>query len=155
MIIDLYYNSSDNNRMDKSLSSVMSLTGTLKSECSVTDPVILIEANNLSGVNYMYIPDFSRYYYINGILSVKNGLWALSGHVDVLMSYRAAIRKLGAVIARQQNINCANLYLDDDRLLITSKRDFVLKTFPNKLNAPGTSGNSFVLTVAGGRNESS
>lgn len=147
MIIDLYHNGSDVNVMDKSLSPIASMDGTLRDSCSVTDPVILIEAENLSGTNYFYIPEFGRYYYSVNITSVRSGLWSITGHVDVLMTYRSHIRSLGAVIARTEDTNYSNLYLDDDKLLVTCRRDFSLITFPNRV---ATGGKQFVLTVAGG-----
>ena len=146
MNVSLYYNSSDNNRLSKSISGAGSYSGTLREQCSVLEPTILIEAGNISGANYMYIPEFGRYYYITDIVSVRNGLWAVSGHVDVLMTYQNAIRGCGAVLARSETLY--NLYLDDDQFLIDAPRQFVCKAFPNR--APEvTEGASFVLTVAG------
>lgn len=148
MNVYLYHNSSDINVVDKSLSSALSVSGTLKENCSVTDPTILINAGNISTVNYMHIPEFDRYYYITNIVSVRNGLWAVSGHVDVLMSYKSQIRARSAILSRTANQNYANLYLDDDRLSVTCRRDFQLIPFPNRTLSTG--GNSFVLTCAGG-----
>lgn len=147
MTINLYHNSSDKNVVDKSLSEVGAFNGSLKDSCSVTDPTILIEAGNLSSVNYFYIPEFNRYYYVVSIVSVRTRIWAIAGHVDVLMSYRSQIRKLGAVISRAEDNSITNLYLPDDKLLVTSRRDFVLKTFPGRV---ATGGKQFVITVAGG-----
>ena len=147
MIVELYHNGSDVNVMDKHLSLVGTLNGNLRDSCSVTDPVILVEAENLSGTNYFYIPEFGRYYYSVNITAVRTGLWSLTGHVDVLMTYRSKIRSLGAVIARTEDARYRNLYLDDDKLLVTCRRDFSLITFPNRV---ATGGKQFVLTVAGG-----
>lgn len=147
MIINLYHNASDKNVMDKSLSEVGTLSGSLRDSCSVTDPTILIEGGNFSSVNYFYIPEFNRYYYVVSIVSIRTGVWSITGHVDVLMSYRSQIRRLGAVISRAEDNGIANLYLPDDKLLVTSRRDFSLKTFPGRV---ATSGKQFVITIAGG-----
>lgn len=148
MTIELYVTGSDSNRIDKSLIHVMSLVGALKQSTSILDPVITIESPTIGNVNYMYIPEFGRYYYIIDIISIANGLWELSCHVDVLMSWKTQILDTGCVLARQENARTyGNLYLDDDRFLITSKRNFSLITFPNRVT---TGSDSFVLTVAGG-----
>lgn len=77
---------------------------TLRDESSVVDPDILINStSNLSSYNYCYIPDFNRYYFINNVTSVRNGIWSLSLHVDVLMSYKSDFLKLNAIISRQEN----------------------------------------------------
>lgn len=147
MTVTLYHNRSDNNHVDKNLSEIVTLNGTLRDQCSVLEPTILINADNLSSANYMYIPEFGRYYYITGIVSVRTGLWALTGHVDVLYTYRSEIRGCGAIIARQQNLY--NLYLDDDKFLVNAQRMFTAHTFPNRI-ADASSGAAFVMTVAGG-----
>lgn len=145
MIIRLLRNYSDSNVVSKNVENVIELTGTLKEGTSVTDPTITLElsTDNAPSFNYMHIPEFGRYYFVTGIDSVRNNLWSISGHVDVLMSYNKAIRNQKAVIARQENLY--NLYLDDDKLLVTSKRNYTTKVFPN--DAP--SGGCFILCLAG------
>lgn len=147
MTIVLYKNNSDINYLDKNLELIDSLTGSLRGECSVTDPTILIESEYVfANVNYFYIPEFNRYYYVKSITSVNTNLWLISGHVDVLGTYKEAIRANDALVTRQQNLY--NLYLDDDRLHITSRRLHATKTFPGG-PAIGTGG-SVVIILAGG-----
>lgn len=113
MIINLYTNYSDKNVMDKNISFIKTLTGTLRDNCSIINPTITIEgltAEELPKTNYVYIPDFGRYYYINNIILKKN-LYELQMHVDVLMSFKDGIRLNNAVISRQQK--SYNLYLRD------------------------------------------
>lgn len=52
--------------------------------------------------NYVYIPDFNRYYFINDITSVRQNLWRLTLHVDVLMSYKNEIKNTNAFVSRNQ-----------------------------------------------------
>jgi hypothetical protein len=113
MIINLYANYSDNNVMDKNISLLKTLTGTLRDDCSIINPIINIEnlsPAELTKANYAYIPDFGRYYYINNI-TLKKHLYELQMHVDVLMSFKDGIRLNNAVISRQQK--SYNLYLRD------------------------------------------
>ena len=113
MIINLYANYSDKNVMDKNISILNTVTGTLRDDCSIINPVIAIEgmtAEELTKANYAYIPDFGRYYYINNI-NLKKQLYEMQMHVDVLMSFKDGIRLNNAVISRQQK--SYNLYLRD------------------------------------------
>ena len=71
--------------------------------------------------NYIYIPDFNRYYFINDITSVRQNLWRLSLHVDVLMSYKKEISNTYAVVGRNQYV--FNDYLLDDRVSFTNKKE--------------------------------
>ncbi len=111
MTISLYNNASAPNYIDKDISLVQTLTGVLRNPASVTDPVITIERDSPVGFNYAYIPEYSRYYFVSGISMTGDKLLALSLHVDVLMTYKDAIREMRAIIKRQENK--FNLYLDD------------------------------------------
>lgn len=111
MTVNLYNNASAPNYVDKNISIVQSLTGVLRNPASVTDPVITIERDSSVGFNYAYIPDYARYYFVTGISMIGDKLLALSLHVDVLMTYKDAIRNMNAIVKRQENK--FNLYLDD------------------------------------------
>lgn len=144
MTVSLYVNYSEPNRLSKNISAIGSFSGNLKGECSVINPTILIEAGNISGANYMYIGSFGRYYYITDIVSVRDGLWMVSGHVDVLTTYASSIRACSALVSRQESDY--NLYLTDDRFLVDTRREYSTIAFPGR--AP-SGGDSLVLTIAG------
>ena len=79
MNITLYTSLSDKNVVDKELYTHTSMTGTLRDDCSVINPVISVESltpTQLKEVNYAYIPEFGRYYYVNNIV-LKNKLYEL------------------------------------------------------------------------------
>ena len=57
----LYNNSSPVNAMNKSLSTIDTLTGSLREESEVLNPTILIERQSMTGVNYAYVSEFDRY----------------------------------------------------------------------------------------------
>lgn len=144
MTITLYRNTSEPHKVTKSLSTIKTLSGTLKDATSIIDPTIVIESDVNIG-NYMYIAEFNRFYYITDIVSVSNSLWEISGHVDVLMSFKSEFLPLNAIIARQENQY--NLYLDDDKFLVDCTRIYWTKAFPNRSPVGGS---SLVLTLAGG-----
>lgn len=50
--------------------------------------------------NYLYIPAFDRYYWLNGWQSVSNGLWSVTGTVDELASWREQILDLNLYVLR-------------------------------------------------------
>ena len=113
--IVLYANSSPTHKVDKSIAAVATVTGVLRSGTSIIDPVILIEtsvpANVISQANYCRIEAFSRYYFITDVKSDANGLWYITCHVDVLMTYSDTIKAQNAIVARQYLQY--NMYLDD------------------------------------------
>lgn len=112
LTVNLKVNTSPVEKIGKTLSAGSDFSCLLKNDCSVLRPVIIIAtSDNITGFNYMYIPDFGRYYFIDDITSLNNGRWEVSAHVDVLETYKADILSNNAVIRRQQNL--FNLYLDD------------------------------------------
>jgi hypothetical protein len=130
--------------MDKVLYHNADITGTLREDCSIINPVIKLEnmtATQLKECNYCYIPDFGRYYYINNIVC-KNKLYELTMHVDVLMSFKDGIRANDAVISRQENNY--NLYLQDGVFKTYANPHYEIKQFP-----AGFSGYHFIFSVAG------
>ena len=78
-------NNSADNVADKDFTTIDTLTGTLKEETSITNPTIRISYNGaLQNVNYFYVPQFQRYYFVTDIRSIRNNIWDISGHCDVL-----------------------------------------------------------------------
>lgn len=137
---------SDVNVVNKSITDLLTVSGVLKSDTSIIDPVIVIEADlsDLRTANYMHISAFGRYYYINDIVSVKNGLIEISAHVDVLMTYRNDIKDSTAIIRRQEKKALYNLYLNDGALKVYQNPMVLTRSFPH-----GFSTQEFVLAVAG------
>lgn len=143
--ITLMKNNSEDNKINKSLSTISSLSGVLKNDTSITSPTILIEANvsDLKECNYMYISSFGRYYYITDIKSIRNNLVEVSGKCDVLKSFASQILANSAIIKR--NEMDWNLYIDDGAFKVYSTPQVVTKAFPSGFSTP-----EFVLAIAGG-----
>lgn len=144
MNIVLYTNASEINAVDKKLTELTTLTGTLREQSSIIDPVITISGidSYVGQMNYAYIPDFNRYYFITNVESVRNNLWKVSFHVDVLFTYRDAIRENSAIIERNENEY--DLKLNDG--LFRTQQNPRIKQFPFP---KGFDHWNFVLAVAG------
>lgn len=105
MSIFLYQNESAQNVVNKTLTNALELKGTLRESCDILTPSIMIENkdNTIFNYNYVYIPDFKRYYYINDFKNIINGLYQVNLKVDVLMSFKNDIKNLECVVVRQAN----------------------------------------------------
>lgn len=148
MRITFYFNMSEPNKMRKNLTPIGSSDGTLRSQSSVVDPIIRINTDlNFSNVNYMYIEEFHRYYFINDIVSIRTGIWEISGHVDVLLTYSKYILNLPCVIGRNEYEY--NLFLPDDRFIVNANRLVQTVEFPYKFP---TNGSNYIITISGGAN---
>ena len=145
MQIILYKVSDENNKIDKMLSSGCSMTGSLKEESNVLRPTILINIDNPTSYNYMYIDDFKRYYYIKEMTSIRTGLWRLTCEVDVLKTYASQIKSLRAVVEKQKDGDKTDLYINDGSFVTENKTfNSVVNFSSGFLNEP-----QYILVTAG------
>lgn len=133
MTIKLYKTSSAPNKIHKSLTEVRDADGYLRDQCSLMKPVITFSSsamNTFNDVNYMYIPAFERYYFVNSVTSVASGLIEVSGTIDPLYTYRTAIMSSTVVLNRTSNSdNYSRMIPDEQMRLKTTKKKLQLITF--------------------------
>ena len=147
MNIILYTTSSDERAISKSISSLGSLDVKLKEGSSIINPIFIINKKNynIAKLNYLYVPIYNRYYFINNINCNTAGLIELECHVDVLMSFKPYIQSITTLITRQEFIY--SKYIKDDNLPVRTDRQYNIKNVGTFL-APD--GSYFALTVNGG-----
>ena len=143
--IILQYNTSEKNAINKTLTNIATVSGVLKNATSIIDPVILIEGDltNYVGCNYCTISVFGRYYFVNDIVSVRNGLFEIHCHCDVLSSFSSHILANKGIIYRQESN--WNLYLNNGTFKVYNNPIVLTRPFPNGFNTY-----EFILAVAGG-----
>ena len=138
----LYRNKSESERVVKDIELIDTLEGTLRSNTSISNPIITVEYDLDLNINYCYIEEFGRYYYIDDIIVVGNKLLELHMNVDVLMSFADSIKNQKAIIKR--NTYLYDLYLDDGTFKCDQMQKVVTRAFPNSFTSE-----SFVLAIAG------
>lgn len=144
MRITFYTNNSEKNALTKTLTQIVRLDGTLKDGTSIIDPSVLCYNIDrfIADINYFYIDETARYYFINGVEVVRNGLWQISGHVDVLSTYKDAILQNRAIIQRSESNY--NLKLNDG--LFKTQQNPRITTIPF---STGFTTSNYVLALAG------
>lgn len=143
--IQLMVNRDPLNKINKSPTTVTTLSGNLRDEADIINPVITIEySGTLTNVNYMRIATFNRWYFVTKIESVRTNLWRIYGHCDVLKTYSEGILGNYAVVSR--NENQYNLLLNDSMFKVYSNPRVQVCNFPQKF-----SGQSYVLVMNGAR----
>lgn len=142
----LQYNKSDADHLDKEIADIHDLVGIFRDDCTIEDPVVLLEGNPdlLTGVNYFTIPKFNRSYFLTGQRIVRTNLIEITGHVDVLSSFKNYIRQQTAIVKRQETNKAYNLYIDDSSLRSYQNPIVLTQNFPQGFN-----GHSFILVTAG------
>lgn len=107
--------------------------------------------NLMTTVNYMYISELERYYYITNKKLLLGDRVQLSGHIDVLKTYSSQIEGLSALITRQENIGINDV--EDKQLPLKPYRETKALEFSESpfTNIEGESADQrfFVLNVFG------
>ena len=144
MEIILYYNDSEKIKLDKDLTQIGTIEGRLFQNTSITKPSIIFDLDTtVFSANYLYIPKFNRYYFITDVVNVSANKWQIQARVDVLTSFKSAIRENTAIIERQENEY--NLYLDDKYYRAYQNEDVQYKKFSGSLPS-----DKYILVVNGG-----
>lgn len=139
------------NRINKDpfIKSVYAMEGTIKENTSVLNPIVMIDKITppmASYYNYMYIPEFKRYYFIQDIVSVYETMWEIHGKEDVLYSNMSDILNSMAIIDKTEDTANANMYLNDGSFVMDSRKYNQVFHFPAGLSPSGHN----ILIVAGG-----
>lgn len=116
--LNLYKNSAEPNRVDKTnyLTQIGTLYGAFRYETSITNMAITIQQEEFPKFNYVYIPIFNRYYYVTDITSIRQNLWEISLSIDVLMSYKDAIKSCNCFCDRNEFLYNDNI-IDKKRVI--------------------------------------
>ena len=157
--MNLYKNSAEDIRVDKTdyLTYVGEINGTLRQSVNITKPIVDIEYSNVPNFNYVFIPQFNRYYYVSDITSISKNIWGISLTVDVLMSFKNTIRAQNGFIVRNQYV--FDVDIDDKRRSYKQQPEIKYVEIPNSIFDVTTTGTTisggidrglrFVLTVVG------
>lgn len=131
MDILLYTNNSDSNVLNKDIVLQKQLICYANKEnIDILSPDILLSYIDIKAlnINYCYIKELNRYYYINSYKYEKNHLLKLTLQTDVLMTFRDNILLSSGVVKNTKNIQNYNSNFE---VLDTSTEKII--TFENNL----------------------
>ena len=106
MTVTLYKTSDDPRVVNKTLTAVgNTISATAKGNFSIISPTLILDyTGSMTGVNYFYITDFGRYYYITDISLDIGGRIVISGAIDVLKTYATGIGNATATVIRSESV---------------------------------------------------
>lgn len=142
---------SDRKKITKVSSTIgQELECELKENTSIIEPTIRVSAAKIgkdyAGVNYAYIPDFGRYYFVDAPIAETGQILSFNMTVDVLRSYRDDLLTTPFEVARSEAIN-SKFFIDTEKALMVRK---VVEYLPIGNVPQSASGNKYTITVAGG-----
>lgn len=143
--IALYQYTGDSRVVSKQLGTAVSEhTFLLKDGCSIDKPVISFSApaNIMATLNYAYIADFGRYYWIVDRNSTVNGVVELTLESDPWMSFDTQLRGVTATVDRSASNWQGFLY--DNGYQILAYKTAAIRNFPNSID-----NDTMILTTVG------
>lgn len=129
MKITLYNNNSLPNVLNKTIQEIETLDIVVKGDnLDVSTPILYIAGVDMSTINYVYIQELERYYFITGFEHVKNNLIKISLEIDVLMTFKDSILSSSGIVTETETLE--NNYASDFEVLDTTQEKIF--SFPSQ-----------------------
>ena len=146
MEISLYNNASMPNVVYKQKTLLRTLNGTLKEDVNREHVVVTVPyADDYASINYAYIPNFKRFYFVS-VENLKGVRLRLTMDSDGLSSFWNNF-KYSQCIAKRSSSNY-NPDIKDDLLAFKPQPIYIRRKTSNKFT-PSSSGYCYVLTLGG------
>lgn len=134
---NLYIVKDDKRKADKNLSNVIKENVNIfyKDATEFIRPTIILDYDgtwNMRDVNYVYLTDKNRYYFVERHSFQKGQKVVYELLVDVRTSHKEGIRALTCTVTRNENLK--NGYLHDSNYSVYAYEQIVCKMFPNAIN---------------------
>lgn len=159
MTISLFSVSDDRKKINKNLddkAALCAVSANLKTPCSVMRPVLEITkaapGTNWYQCNYVSIPAFGRFYFVDSITVGNDGIITLELSIDVLFTYADALMGKQFQIIRAERYYGA-YFVDTQIPLLADKNIRQDKNTDFLGSIPQDTGDAkynYVMTVAGG-----
>lgn len=146
MTVEIYKNLSENNTIGKKKTLVYSTECDIKGESSIINPSLILKHNEkISESDYIYIPTWKRYYFIDDVRTMTGGRVEVSLSVDPLESFKDWILELNVILGDTEQTG-VNKYLNSDSFVTNCKTKTDIVNFPRGLSENGT----YILITSGG-----
>ena len=144
MVVYIYKNSDDKRKLNKSLTMQRDVYADIKGTCSIVAPTLILAYQNVD-FNYIFVPAWSRYYFVTDIIVTTGGRVEIRCKADVLMSFNSSIKALECLIYRNENYQICDRYLQDSNIVQSIKKEEVVESFGDTVITNPQ--NCFLLTI--------
>ena len=141
MKVNFYNTQSNENVINKKLKLISSRDIVFRMAINEKTPMLILHHATIDGVNYIGIPDFKRYYYIEHVEPCNSSLSRVYLNTDLLMTYQDEIINNQVLITATEKPSYLSNALPTSRELIKDKY---------MSNVTLTNGTTKILTTIGG-----
>lgn len=158
MTINLYSTGDNPKTVSKTLSAISNVQGRATQPCNILHPELILSGDstvNAINANYVYIPDFGRYYFIKDHTTDTAARIILSCEVDPLMSWASGIRASRQLVTRSESVGKPTEITDNQYPLSKHKNMVVIAFEGGSMNLDSATADTynFIINVAGGAGE--
>lgn len=141
MKVNFYNTQSNENVINKNLKLISSRDIIFRMAINEKTPMLILHHSTIEGVNYVGIPDFKRYYFIEHVEPYNSSLSRVYLNTDLLMTYQDEIINNKVLITATEKPSYLSNSLPTSRELIKDKY---------MSNVTLTNGTTKILTTIGG-----
>lgn len=140
--VNFYKISDEKNKIQKTLGAEISVkTCDVYDLSSVISPQFVLDYSAvLLNCNYVYVPEFHRYYYITNISTESAKRMVISCQEDVLMTYKDKILATDILLARTGTSELRDAYLPDENERIKQYTESFILNFSYRFTDNGGNG---------------
>lgn len=143
MELKLYYTRNANNTINKVLENEQSFQIHFKDVADIINPTIKLKHKGKLKVNYAYIPDFNKYYFIRSAEIYPTNIHTLQLEIDVLETYKKDILSSKATVGRSEY---SNKYFDGGDYRAEERQEHTLYESDTELEFED---NTILVTIGG------
>lgn len=132
--------------INKTLTDGVEVLGQMREPFNVMNPRLTVrQSGNLQRFNYVHIPDFNRFYFVETVTQTDNDRVIVNLSVDVLKSYETEILDAMATLTESDN---PNPHISNRQTVYNMQPNFEKVDFPNKGLLSGE-GKIIMVTIKG------
>ena len=141
----------DNRKVSKNYTvNISNVACDIYDTCDLYNPTLIVKSNSVISSNYLYIPNFNRYYFIVNKNLDKAGITIINCECDVLMSFKSSILASTQMIIRSADTNNVNVA---ESLIVDNNRPVKPMILTENIQITWVDlvpDNQYILTVLGG-----
>lgn len=133
----------DNSTKQPNLVSASSISVVWKEDTSIEKPSLILSGNAIN-IEYVYIDDWNKYYFVDSITILTNGLTQYDLSEDCMATRKTEIGNTKAMILRSSSTY--NVWIPDDRVYVSTQKTIVRTVGANSVYFADSTG-CYLLTV--------